>query len=239
MKVDILAFGAHPDDVELSCGATLHKAILSGKKAAIIDLTRGELGTRGTAEIRKEEAHAAAKILGISFRENLEFPDGFVFNTKENQLEIIKKIRAHKPEIIFCNAIDDRHTDHAKSSTLVRDACFLSGLKKLETTNETGEWQTAWRPKAVYSYIQWKNIRPDFVVDVSSTIDTKMKAVAAYKSQFYNPNSTEPETPISSQNFFSSIRYRAADLGRLVGVGYAEGFKSERLIAVDSIFDLK
>lgn len=239
MKVDILAFGAHPDDVELSCGATLHKAILSGKKAAIIDLTRGELGTRGTAEIRKKEANAAAEILGISFRENLGFPDGFVFNSKENQLEIIKKIRAYQPEIIFCNAIDDRHTDHAKSSALVRDACFLSGLKKLETINETGERQTAWRPKTVYSYIQWKNIRPDFVVDVSSTIETKMTAVAAYKSQFYNPKSNEPETPISSPNFFNSIRYRAADLGRLVGVGYAEGFKSERLIAVDSIFDLK
>jgi bacillithiol biosynthesis deacetylase BshB1 len=239
MKVDILAFGAHPDDVELSCGGTLHKAIVDGKTAAIIDLTRGELGTRGSAEIRKIEASAAAKVLGVSFRENLEFPDGFVFNTKENQLEIIKRIRAYQPEIVFCNAIDDRHTDHAKSSALVREACFLSGLKKIETLNNEGEMQSAWRPSTVYSYIQWKNITPDFVVDISSSIDVKMVAVAAYKSQFFDPNSTEPETPISNQNFIQSVRYRAADLGRLVGKDYAEGFTSDRLLSVNSIFDLK
>ena len=239
MKVDILAFGAHPDDVELSCGGTLHKAILEGKTVAIIDLTRGELGTRGTAKIRKAEASAAAKILGASFRENLEFPDGFVFNTKENQLEIIKKIRAYKPQIVFCNAVDDRHTDHAKSNALVREACFLSGLTKIKTESKKGEKQNAWRPSAVYSYIQWKNITPDFVVDISSTIDIKMAAVAAYKSQFFDPNNSEPETPISSQNFMDSIRYRAADLGRLVFTNYAEGFTADRLLAVDSIFDLK
>ncbi len=239
MKVDILAFGAHPDDVELSCGGTLHKAILEEKTVGIIDLTRGELGTRGTAEIRKAEASAAAKILGVSFRENLGFPDGFVFNTKENQLEIIKKIRAYQPDIVFCNAIDDRHPDHAKSSTLVREACFLSGLTKIKTTNKKEEEQTSWRPKAVYSYIQWKNSTPDFVVDISSTIDVKMAAVAAYKSQFFDSKSTEPETPISSQNFIESIRYRAADLGRLVFSDYAEGFTTSRLLAVDSIFDLK
>lgn len=239
MKVDILAFGAHPDDVELSCGGTLHKAILEGKTVGIIDLTRGELGTRGTAEIRKVEASEAAKILGVSFRENLGFPDGFVFNTKENQLEIIKKIRAYQPDIVFCNAIDDRHTDHAKSSALVREACFLSGLTKINTKNEKGEEHISWCPNAVYSYIQWKNNKPDFVVDISSTIDVKMAAVAAYKSQFFDPKSTEPETPISSQNFIESIRYRAADLGRLVFTDYAEGFITDRLLAVDSVFDLK
>lgn len=239
MNVDILAFGAHPDDVELSCGGTLHKAIQEGKTVAIIDLTRGELGTRGSAEIRAEEANNASKILGVHTRENLEFPDGFVFNTKENQLEIIKKIRHYQPEIVFCNAVEDRHTDHAKSSALVRDACFLSGLMKIETHDSTGELQKAWRPKVVYSYIQWKNITPDFVVDISSSIEAKMAAVAAYKSQFFDPKSKAPETPISSKNFMDSVRYRAADLGRLVHTAYAEGFTSDRLLAVDSIFDLK
>ena len=239
MKVDILAFGAHPDDVELSCGGTLHKAVQEGKVVAVIDLTRGELGTRGSAKIREEEANSASKILGIHSRENLEFSDGFIFNTKENQLEIIKKIRQYQPEIVFCNAIEDRHTDHAKSSALVRDACFLSGLMKIETQDTAGIAQKAWRPKAVYSYIQWKNITPDFVVDISSSIDAKMAAVAAYKSQFFDPKNKAPETPISSKNFMESVRYRAADLGRLVHTAYAEGFTSDRLLAVDSIFDLK
>lgn len=239
MKADILAFGAHPDDVELSCGGTLHKAFLEGKTVAIIDLSRGELGTRGSVDLRKKEAKTAAKILGIHARENLEFPDGFIFNTKENQLKIIKKIRQYQPQIVFCNAIDDRHTDHARSSALVRDACFLSGLIKIETQNEKGESQMAWRPKAVYSYIQWKNITPDFVVDISRVLEVKMEAIAAYRSQFYDPQSKAPETPISSQNFKDSIRYRAADLGRLVFCDYAEGFTAHRLLAVDSVFDLK
>jgi bacillithiol biosynthesis deacetylase BshB1 len=223
----------------LSCGGTLHKAINEGKTVVIIDLTRGELGTRGSVEIRKEEASTAAKILGVHKRENLEFPDGFVFNTKENQLEIIKKIRQYQPEIVFCNAIDDRHSDHAKSSALVRDACFLSGLLKIETQDTSGGLQESWRPNAVYSYIQWKNITPDFVVDISSTIDVKMASVAAYASQFFDPNSKAPETPISTKNFIESVRYRAADLGRLVNTSYAEGFTSDRLLAVESIFDLK
>ena len=239
MKVDILAFGAHPDDVELGCGGTISKAIQAGKTAAIIDLTRGELGTRGTAAIRAIEAANAAEILGIKIRENLNLPDCFILNSKESQLKVIEKIRQYQPEIVLCNAIADRHIDHGKSNTLVREACFLSGLQKIITKGSEGKNQNPWRPKAIYSYIQWNSIPPDFVVDVSGYIDLKMKAVAAYESQFYNSDSQEPETPISSQNFMDSVRYRAADLGRLSNTDFAEGFTSERLISVNDIFDLK
>ena len=222
MKVDILAFGAHPDDVELGCGGTISKAIQAGKTAAIIDLTRGELGTRGTAAIRAIEAANAAEILGIKIRENLNLPDCFILNSKESQLKVIEKIRQYQPEIVLCNAIADRHIDHGKSNTLVREACFLSGLQKIITKGSEGKNQNPWRPKAIYSYIQWNSIPPDFVVDVSGYIDLKMKAVAAYESQFYNSDSQEPETPISSQNFMDSVRYRAADLGRLSNTDFAE-----------------
>jgi bacillithiol biosynthesis deacetylase BshB1 len=239
MKIDILAFGAHPDDVELGCGGTIAKEIANGKKVGIIDLTRGELGTRGTAESRFEEASSSAKILGVSFRENLGFADGFFVNDKEHQLEIIKVIRKYQPEIVICNAIQDRHIDHGKGSKLVSDACFLSGLVKIETNDETGELQKQWRPKQVYHYIQWKNLEPDFVVDISGFVETKMKSVLAYKTQFYDLNSKEPETPISSKNFTDSIAYRARDLGRLIGAEHAEGFNVERYAAVDSLFDLK
>lgn len=239
MKLDILAIGAHPDDVELGCGATIAKEIANGKKVGIIDLTQGELGTRGTAETRFEEAENASKVLGVSVRFNMEFADGFFANDKTHQLLLINKIREYQPEIVICNAIDDRHIDHSKGSKLVSDACFLSGLVKIETKTETGELQNAWRPKHVYHYIQWKNLEPDFVVDVSEFMETKMKAVLAYKTQFYDANSKEPETPISSKNFTDSIIYRARDLGRLVGVEYAEGFNVERFVAVDSLFNLK
>lgn len=239
MKLDILAIGAHPDDVELGCGATIAKEIANGKKVGIIDLTQGELGTRGNAETRFEEAENASKILGVSVRLNLKFADGFFMNDKTHQLVLINKIREYQPEIVICNAIDDRHIDHSKGSKLVSDACFLSGLMKIETKTETGELQNAWRPKQVYHYIQWKNLEPDFVVDVSEFMETKMKAVLAYKTQFYDANSKEPETPISSKNFTDSILYRARDLGRLVGVEYAEGFNVERFVAVDSLFNLK
>ncbi|HEX9601081.1 MAG TPA: bacillithiol biosynthesis deacetylase BshB1 [Mariniflexile sp.] len=239
MKLDILAIGAHPDDVELGCGATIAKEIANGKKVGIIDLTQGELGTRGTAETRFEEAENASKILGVSMRLNLKFADGFFVNDKAHQLVLINKIREYQPEIVICNAIDDRHIDHGKGSKLVSDACFLSGLVKIETKTETGELQNAWRPKHVYHYIQWKNLEPDFVVDVSEFMEAKMNAVLAYKTQFYDANSKEPETPISSKNFTDSILYRARDLGRLVGVEYAEGFNVERFVAVDSLFNLK
>ncbi len=237
MKLDILVFGAHPDDAELGAGATIAKEIANGKKVGIIDLTRGELGTRGSAEIRDREAKAAAKILGVTVRENLGFADGFFINDKKHQLEIVKIIRKYQPDIILCNAIDDRHIDHSKGSDLVSDACFLSGLLKIETSIND-ELQEKWRPKQVYHYIQWKNIEPDFVVDVTGYVETKLKAVLAYDSQFYNTKSTAPQTPISSQNFIDSVTYRAKDLGRLIGVEYAEGFTVERYVAVKGLSDL-
>lgn len=237
MKLDILAFGAHPDDVELGCGATITKEVSLGKKVGVVDLTRGELGTRGSGELRIIEANNAAKIMGVSVRENLGFSDGFFTNDKEHQLEIIKMIRKYKPEVVLCNAIDDRHIDHGKGSKLVSDACFLSGLLKIETEVE-GKQQEKWRPKQVYHYIQWKNIKPDFVVDVTGFIENKTAAVLAYSSQFYDPKSNEPETPITSKNFIDSINYRAKDLGRLIGVEYAEGFTSERYVAVENLSKL-
>lgn len=239
MKLDILAIGAHPDDVELSCGATIAKEVANGKIVGILDLTRGELGTRGTAETRDAEAKEAAIILGVAVRENLAFADGFFVNDKMHQLEVIKMIRKYQPEIVICNAIDDRHIDHSKGSMLTSDACFLSGLIKIETNSNEGVLQKPWRPKYVYHYIQWKNLEPDIVVDVSGYIETKMASVLAYKTQFYDANSKEPETPISSKNFTDSIIYRARDLGRLIGVEHAEGFTVERYPAVDSLFDLK
>lgn len=234
MKLDILAFGAHPDDIELSCGGTIAKEISLGKKVGIVDLTRGELGTRGSASLRDKEAAKASKILGVSVRENLGFADGFFVNDKKHQIGIIKMLRKYQPEIVLCNAIDDRHIDHPKGSNLVSDACFLSGLIKIETALE-GKQQEKWRPKLVYHYIQWKSIEPDFVVDISGFIDTKNEAILAYSSQFYDPNSKEPESPITSKNFIDSVNYRARDLGRLIGVDYAEGFNTERYVAVDSL----
>ncbi|WP_452598675.1 bacillithiol biosynthesis deacetylase BshB1 [Pontimicrobium sp. MEBiC01747] len=238
MKLDILAFGAHPDDVELGAGGTVAKAVAEGKKVGIVDLTKGELGTRGTEFTRFEEAANASKILGVSVRENLGFADGFFVNDKTHQLEVIKMIRKYQPEIVICNAVDDRHIDHGRGSKLVSDACFLSGLVKIETEVE-GKLQDKWRPKTVYHYIQWKDLTPDFVVDISGYIDKKMKSVFAYKTQFFDPNSKEPETPITSKNFTDSINYRARELGRLVGVEHAEGFTVERYVTVDSLFDLK
>src|SRR5690554_5454114 len=200
MKLDILAIGSHPDDVELGCGATIAKEVHNGKKVGIIDLTRGELGTRGTAETRKSEAAEGAKILGVVVRENMGFADGFFVNDKAHQLEVIRMIRKYQPEMVLCNAINDRHIDHAKGSQLVSDACFLSGLMKIETELD-GKKQQHWRPKYVYHYIQWKNIEPDIVIDVSGFMDKKMEAVAAYKTQFFDPESKAPQTPISSKNF--------------------------------------
>jgi len=237
MKLDILAIGAHPDDVEMGCGATIAKEIANGKKVGILDLTRGELGTRGSAEIRDQESKNAAEILGVSYRHNLALADGFFENNKASQLEIIKIIRKYRPEIVLCNAIDDRHIDHGKGSKLASDACFLSGLRKIETAHE-GAPQNAWRPKTVYHYIQWDDITPDVVVDVSGFMDKKMESVKAYRSQFYDENSNEPETPISSKNALDSLEYRGLNLGRLIGTEAGEGFTVERYAAVNSIFDL-
>jgi bacillithiol biosynthesis deacetylase BshB1 len=237
MKLDILAFGAHPDDVELGCSGTIAKEISFGKKVGIIDLTRGELGTRGSVAIRNAESEKATQILGVSVRENLDMRDGFFVNDEAHQLKIIGMIRKYQPEIVLCNAIQDRHIDHGKGSKLVSDACFLSGLRKIETI-QNGESQQAWRPKVVYHYIQWENLQPDFVVNISGFMDVKMDSILAYSSQFYDPNSSEPESPISSKNFLDSVKYRAQDLGRIIGVAHGEGFTTERYLAVNSLSDL-
>ena len=230
MKVDILAIGAHPDDVELGCGGTLAKLISEGKKAAVVDLTQGELGTRGTNITRAQEAASASEILGISARENLKMKDGFILNSEEYQMQIVKMIRKYQPEIVLANAIDDRHPDHAKAAKLVSDACFLSGLVKIETELD-GENQKQWRPKQVFHYIQWKHITPDFVIDISNFMEKKIEACLAYKTQFYDPDSKEPMTPIATKDFLESLTYRAQDLGRLSGVEFAEGFTTEKLLA--------
>ena len=237
MKLDILAFGAHPDDVELGCGGTIAKEIANGKKVGIVDLTRGELGTRGTPELRIKESENASKTIGVEIRENLGFKDGFFKNDESHQLEIIKIIRKFKPNIVLCNAKDDRHIDHPKGADLVVDSCFLSGLKKVKTDLE-GKKQDSWRPNNVYHYIQWKNTNPDFLVDISGFEDVKMNAVKCYSSQFYDPSSKEPETLISKKNFLDTIYNRSLDFGRLIGVDHAEGFTTNKAIGVDSINDL-
>ncbi len=237
MKLDILAIGAHPDDVELGCGGTIAKYVKEGKKVGIIDLTRGELGTRGSAETRDEEAAISAEILGISVRENLGFEDGFFKNDKSHQLQLTKLIRKYQPEIVLANAPHDRHPEHVEASTLISDTCFLSGLDKVET-KEGGQTQQAWRPKNIYHYIQFLPLEPSFVLDVSEFMETKMAAVKAYKSQFHDPNSIEPETVISSPGFLKNIEERASDLGRIIGVKYGEGFITPRYVGVKDLFDL-
>ena len=238
MKLDILAFGAHPDDVELGCSGTIAKEVSLGKKVGIIDLTRGELGTRGSVEIRNAESARASEILGVVVRENLDMRDGFFVNDEAHQLKVIQAIRKFQPDIVLCNAVTDRHIDHGKGSKLVSDACFLSGLIQIKT-ELNGEAQQAWRPKVVYHYIQWQTIEPDFAVDISGFMDKKMDSVLAYGSQFYDPNSKEPVKKKKKKNFLNSVIYRAQDLGRLVGVEYAEGFTVERYLTVNSLGDLK
>jgi bacillithiol biosynthesis deacetylase BshB1 len=237
VAVDILAFGAHPDDVEMSAGATLAKEIAAGKTVGIVDLTRGELGTRGTPEIRKQEALNAAKILGASFRVNLGMADGFFQNDRQSQLKVIEVLRIARPKIVLCNALQDRHIDHPKGSNLVSDACFLSGLRKIETLHQ-GNTQDPWRPAHVYHYIQWNDIEPNFVVDVTGFMEQKLASVFAYKSQFFDPNSKEPQTPISTENARDSLSYRYRNLGRLIGTEFGEGFNTKRYVATRSLFDL-
>lgn len=237
MKIDILAIGVHPDDVELGCSGTIAKHIALGKKAAILDLTLGELGTRGNAELRTREAQDAARILGVSFRTQLKFKDGFFLNDEGHQKEIIRQIRKHQPEIILCNAIDDRHPDHGRASKLVSDACFYSGLVKIETV-EGGKIQLPWRPKAVYHYIQDHYIHPDFVIGITDFVAVKHKAIMAFSSQFYNPDSREPVTPISSKDFLENLNSKMSIWGRAIGESYAEGFTTERYPGVNSFFDL-
>jgi len=237
-SVDILAFGAHPDDVELGCSGSIALSLSQGKTVAIIDLSRGELGTRGTAETRLKEAQKAAEILGVQHRENMGFRDGFFVNDETHQLALISKIRNYRPQLVLCNAIYDRHIDHGKANALVNDACFLSGLEKIETLDKDGELQTPWRPQLVLEYIQWEDIKPDVVIDISSHLNTKIEAVKAYSTQFFDPESSEAETPISSKNFLDSVSYRAKNFGRLIGTDAAEGFTSKSLISVSNMFDL-
>jgi len=233
-KLDILAFGAHPDDVELGCAGTLLSAIAEGKKVGVIDLTRGELGTRGTTSQRLKEAQLASEVMGLTIRENLGLADGFFKNDEENQLVIIETIRRFKPSIIFCNAPADRHPDHGRASSLVESAAFLSGLSKIQTMHN-GLAQDAWRPTQVFHYIQSRTLAPNFVVDISKFMDKKMESILAHCSQFYDPNSIEPETFISGNAFLEFIKGRAKELGQQIGVEYAEGFITKKLLGIRSL----
>lgn len=237
-EVEILAIGAHPDDVELGCAGSISLSISQGKTVAIIDLTQGELGTRGTAEMRKEEAISAAAVLGVDQRINMQFRDGFFQNDEAHQLALISKIRSFRPQLILCNATHDRHIDHGRANKLVNDACFLSGLEKINTKDSNGNIQDPWKPKLILEYIQWMDIEPHIVVDISSHLEHKLNAVKAYKSQFFDPESKEAETPISSKNFIESVSYRAKNFGRLIGTEAGEGFTSKSLLSTSNLFDL-
>jgi len=231
-SIDILAFGAHPDDVEISAGGTLAKHIALGKTVALVDLTRGELGTRGTAETRDEEARNAMKLMGVQERINLDLGDGFFQHTQENLLKVVEMIRHFKPNLVLANAIEDRHPDHAKGAKLVADACFLAGLPKIET-RYNGEVQSAWRPKKVFHYIQDRYIKPDFAIEVSPFVEQKFDVLKCYKTQFYDPNSKEPQTPISGKEFFDFLESRMREYGREIGVEFAEGFTCSRILGAD------
>jgi len=239
MKVDILVITAHPDDAELSCGGTIVSAVAQGKTVAVVDLTRGELGTRGTAETRAEESAAAAKILGVSARENALLPDGFLANTCDQQMAVLPFIRKYRPDIVITNAVRDRHPDHGKASTLVSESCFLSGLKAIQTRDADGQKQKAWRPRAVYHIIQDRRIDPDFIVDISDAFEKKMEAIKAYKTQFYTgePQKADEVTPISTPAFMEGLKARAVEYGRLINADYGEGFTVERPPGIADLFD--
>ncbi len=238
MKLDILAIGVHPDDVELSCSGTLLKHIALGKKVGLLDLTRGELGTRGSAEIRDEEAADSARLMGALVRDNLRMADGFFQNDKANQLKIVQILRKYQPEIVLANALEDRHPDHGRAAKLTHDACFLSGLVKVPTYDEEGNLQDRWRPKAVYHYIQDYDLKPDFVVDITPHMEKKLELIFAFKSQFYNPDSKEPISPISEKSFIDFIQSKNRSFGRPTGVDFAEGFNVARTMGVKNLFDL-
>ncbi len=237
-QIDVMAIGAHPDDVELSAAGTLLKHRAMGYTTGIIDLTQGELGSRGSKDIRKEEAEAAAKILGLTDRVNLKMADGFFEHSEENLRLLIEQIRRFKPSIVLLNAISDRHPDHGKGSKLASEACFLAGLRRIETT-WNGEAQEAHRPQFVYHYIQDRLLKPDFVIDVTDFVEQKFDSIKAYKTQFWDPNSSEPKTPISGEEFFEFLRGRMAEFGRNIGVRYAEGYTAERVVGVNSLFELR
>jgi bacillithiol biosynthesis deacetylase BshB1 len=233
-QVDILAFGAHPDDVELSIAGTLLKHRKHGFSIGIVDLTRGELGTRGNADLRALEADAASQMLGLTIRKNLGLSDGFFSRSEENLMSIIKVIRAHRPQIVLYPAPYDRHPDHARASELIRESCFYAGLPKIITPG-----MEAWRPKSHYAYVQDRFIKPSFVVDISGLWDEKLQVIRCFKSQFYDSTSAEPTTPISGKEFFSFLEARAMQMGREAGFLLGEGFIADRQIGVDSLFDLK
>lgn len=237
MKLDILAFAAHPDDVELSCAGTIMKHIDLGKKVGIVDLTQGELGTRGDGNVRLQEADAAGAIMGIHARENLQMKDGFFEVNEENKRKIIRMIRKYQPTVVLANALEDRHPDHARAGKLVADACFLAGLRRIETS-ENGIPQHAHRPKVVYHYIQDYYLQPDIVFDVTAFADKKFEAIKAFKSQFYNPQSNEPVTPISGEEFLDFIQGRMMQYGRIIGSRYGEGFNVTRPVGIKDLFDL-
>ncbi len=238
MKLDILVLAAHPDDAELGCGGTIAMHVAKGQRVGIVDFTRGELGTRGSVALRDQEAAVSAEILGLTVRENMNFRDGFFQNDEAHQREVIRVIRKYQPEIVLANAIYDRHPDHPRASGLSFEACFYSGLEKIETENN-GVKQKAWRPKHLYHYIQSQFIKPDFIVDVSAYWDQKMKSVHAFKSQFYDPASKEPETFISSPAFITLLESRGHELGHTLGVAYGEGFTVRRIVGVTDLFALK
>ncbi len=223
MKADILFITAHPDDVELCSAGTVFKHIAEGATVGIIDLTAGELGTRGNATLRAEEAAKASRIMGVALRENLGLRDGFFDLSESSKLPVIRAIRKYQPEIVITNAVRDRHPDHGRASQLVSESCFLSGLPKIEM-EDGGQMLKAWRPRQVYHMIQDHYISPNICVDITGYIDQKIEAVMAFKSQFYDPLSSEPHTPISGLDFLEFLKARAREMGRLIGVEYAEGY---------------
>lgn len=237
-KLDLLVLAAHPDDAELGAGGTIASHVAKGHKVGVVDFTRGELGTRGTPESRAAEAAEGARILGLSIRENLGLADGFFRNDEEHQRKVIQAIRKYQPEIVIANAIHDRHSDHGKGAELAYDSCFLSGLAKIETKDEQGNIQKAWRPKVVYHYIQSQFIEPDFIVDITAHWKTKVNAVKAFKTQFFDPDSKEPQTYISTPEFMNMVESRAIELGHAIGVKYGEGFTVRRTAGVTNLFHL-
>jgi len=241
-QLDILAFGAHPDDVELSCSGTIIAHVHQGRKVGVIDLTRGELGTRGNAALRYQEAMRAAEIMGLTVRENMGFADGFFTNDSIHKIALIKKIRQYRPEIVLATALYDRHPDHGRSADLIADACFLAGLRKIETLDSKGELQEPWRPRLVCHYVQDTYISPNFVVDISEYINKKVEAIKAYTSQFhdeeYKKDSDEPETYISNPDYLERIYARSREVGKQANCRFAESFVVRRAVGVKNLFDL-
>jgi bacillithiol biosynthesis deacetylase BshB1 len=235
MKLDVLAFGSHPDDVELGCSGTLINEVKRGKKVGVIDLTQGELGTRGTIETRYQEAADAAKIMGVAVRENLKMRDGFFTNDEAHQMQVVRMLRKYQPEVVIANILEDRHPDHGRGGWLLYDACFLSGLRQVKTIDDEGRSQEKWRPKMLLHYIQDRFYEPDIIIDVTDAWEQRMKSIRAYKTQFYDPNSNEPQSYLSNPEFIEALAARARLLGKRIGVKYAEGFVSKKNIGIKDL----